>query len=326
MCRSSALGRHASRAVSSGVHTAYGACMSTQTFPQPTPTVQMLRQVQAAPASAADGLLAATLLGAIQGEPNGSAPGQPTALAGEWLDRLLAAPALPPAFAPDLESLRWIIVKAAVADPVFFAGAPHPVRMVVDALVQSAAFIGMQGRPLDAVRAQLCEAASHINIRGQFVLDALPGLRLINAHRTQQFLEQTAQEQNLRDEGLLQSVRKYVMQEIERHTLDISLPADARAELMRAFHPLLTTLMLRYGAAAASSRWALQLLGRCVDSFTDGTSASGRRALLSALCETLRSACLPAKHMHGIAAQMGLLVTAEPPRQAAAFSVRQLPD
>ena len=300
--------------------------MNTQTLSHPTPTVQMLRQVQAAPAFAADGLLAATLLNALQPAPNGNALGYIATLAGEWLDSLLAEPEVPPAFAPELESLRWVVVKTAVSDPMFFAEAPHPLRKMVDALMQRAAFAHLQDRSLEPVCAELREAASHSSIQSQFVLDALPNVQRLDAAQAQPFCAQIAKERDLRREGLLHQVRRFVEQQIESRTLDIALSAQARSELMRAFQPLLTTLMLRYGAAGPSSRWAQQLLERFVDSFSDGTSARERQSLRSALCETLREACLPASHMQGIAAEMDRVEAVRPPQRRAGFTARLLSD
>lgn len=288
--------------------------------------VQMLQQVWATSASAADAELAAVLLCGIESAPSISPLTQRATLAAAWLDDLLSEPFLPPTFAADLDALRWVFIKAAIADPGFVSPVPHPVRKLLDTLVQSATFIHFQGRSPEGVRAQLREAADHLSIRARFVLDALHSAQALEPIQAEPFFQQLAKEQALRRECLLLRLRHFVAQEIERHTLDISLSAAARTELMRSFLPLLTTLALRYGALAPSSRCALQLLERFVDSFSDGACASERQALLGTLCETLRSSCLPAAQTQGIAAEMSRLDTVQRPRRRLEFSARQLSD
>jgi len=293
--------------------------MNTQTLSRLTPTVQMLQRLELAPVSAADGMLALTLLRAMDAEPEGGTLCRRIALAGEWVDELLAEPTLPPAFVIELEALRWAVVKVAIVDTMFFTEAQYPIRKMIDALAQRAAFTHLQGRPLEAVRVELHESIGHISLQSQFVLDALTNVRALDVNQVKAFHAQIAIERDERRQGLLHKVRRHVERDIECRTLDIVLPEAARAELMHAFQPLLTRLMLRYGAVGPSSRWARQLLDRFVESFADGSSARERRALRTALCETLRDACLPTRRLQGITAVMDRMDTVRPPARHAGF-------
>lgn len=300
--------------------------MQTSSPSLSTPTMQMLRRLEVLPASAADHVLALTLLRMADAEPRGEALCRRIGLAGWWLDVLLAEPELPPAFLPELEALRWTVTKIAIVDSVFFAEAPYPIRKMVDGLALRAAFTHLQGRSLEPLRAELREAIGYISLQSRFVLDALPKVQGLDANQTETFHAQVTKECEQRRQGLLYRVRRHVQHEIESCTLDIGLPEAARTQLMHAFQPLLMTLMLRYGAAGPSSRWARQLLERFVESFADGTSARERRALRAALCDTLRDACVPTREMQGIAAVMDRLDTIRPPPRCVRFSAHMLAD
>ncbi|MES2683299.1 MAG: DUF1631 family protein [Pseudomonadota bacterium] len=269
-----------------------------------TATTQTLREARASLVSGPDGALAQALLRAIEPPADSQGAGLITALAAGWLDGLLAEPELPPAFAPDLESLRFVVIKAALCDPSFFLHAIHPVRNAVDELVQKAAFIGLQGYSLAKVRAELKETAARISIHGHFALDALSMLPPLDAELAHQFRQQMSKDQDARREGLLHRVRTLAAREVDARTLDVSLPPAARAALARGFLPLLSTLLLRHGAASPSTRQARQLLERFVDSFALCIGGDERRAVLGELCRVLVDAGLGDDYVAGVCVEL----------------------
>ncbi len=291
-------GLHAARSVSGNDSEAIVAP------PLSSATVQTLREAKASLVSGADGALAQALLQAIEPPLCADRAGLITALAGSWVDSLLAEPELPLAFSPDLESLRFAVIKAALCDPSFFSQPLHPVRKAVDELVQSATFIGLQGYSLASVRLALKEVYGRISIHGQFALDALSMLPALDADLPQQFQQQLGKDQAQRRESLLNRVRTLATREVEARTLDVTLPAAARAALTRGFLPLLSTLMLRHGATAPATRQARQLLERFVDSFALCVGSSERHAVLRALCDLLVDAGLPDLHISEVCTEL----------------------
>ncbi len=267
-------------------------------------TLQTLRAARVAPGSGPDGLLANALLRAVEPPFGGSDAGLITALAGAWMDGLLAEPALPPAFAADLESLRLVIIKAALCDTSFFVHALHPVRQSVDELAQKAAFTGMQGYSLAPLRMLLREVAGRVGIHGQFALDALSMLPPLDPEVVYQFRQQMVSDHEQRAEDLLHRVRALASREVDARTLDVSLPAAARAALTRGFLPLLSSLLLRHGAASPQTRQARQLLDRFVDSFALCSGQGQRQAVLHELRKTLLDAELPAQYVTGVCAEL----------------------
>ncbi|MDO9454278.1 MAG: DUF1631 family protein [Stagnimonas sp.] len=267
-------------------------------------TLQALRALHTSPVADTDATLAQALLRAIEPPFGGSDAGFITALAGSWMDSLIAEPELPPAFAPELESLRLAIIKAALCDPTFFTQAVHPVRKAVDELLLQAAFIGLQGYSLAPLRLELKHIAARISIHGQFAMDALSMLLPLDGDLAYQFRQQMSREQDARRESLLHRIRALATREIDARTLDLSLPTAARGALTRGFLPLLCTLMLRHGAASPQTRQARQLLERFVDSFALCIGHEERQAVLRALHTIFLDVGLPDLHIADVCAEL----------------------
>lgn len=265
-----------------------------------TATMQTLREARVSLVSGADGALAKALLHDIEPPFRGSAAGLITALAGAWVDGLLAQPELPPALAPELESLRLPVIKAALCDPSFLTHPGHPMRQSVDEIVQQAAFVGLLGYSLAPLRGALKEIVSRVGIHGRFARDALAMMPPLEPDMAQRFQLQMGRDQDAHRENLLQRVRTLVTREIEARTLDVALPSAARAALTRGFLPLLSTLMLRHGAASGPTRQARQLLERFVDSFALCTARTERQAVLRELGDMLVAVGLQDLQVSGV--------------------------
>ena len=251
-----------------------------------------------------DSLLTQALLRLLNPPLGRSDAARITVLAGGWLDALLCDPELPAALRPDLEALRLVLIKVALCDPTFLIQPLHPVRQPVDELVQRATFTAVQGYSLAPLRRELTELAERISIHGQFARDALSLLPPLDSDLVAQFHRQVEKDRRARRENLLHRVRALVTREVEARTLDVSLPAAARAALARGFQPLLTTLILRHGSTGTPTREARQLLDRFVDSFALQSSASEREAVLAAFEAQLREAELAGPHLSSVCQQL----------------------
>lgn len=270
----------------------------------PTVSEATRRALLAAHDSATDQALARTLLQAVE-PPVGAHPaGLLTALAGRWVDSLLATAELPAGFAADLEGLRWVILKAVVADPGFLVQPMHPVRRAVDELAQKAAFTALQGFSLVTLREEVRAVAARVSVHGQFALDALAMLPPLESGLSHRFHQLLAKEQESRRESLLVRVRALATREIEARTLDLSLPAAARTALARGFLPLLTTSLLRHGGSAPATRQVRQLLERFVDSFSLFADEAERQEVLTALASLLGATGFAGAEIEKVSAEL----------------------
>lgn len=241
------------------------------------PSLQCLRAMAESRQNPGDAELAQLLLAQAE---NGGPALTALAAAGQWLDSLLTEPQLPTALLPDLESLRFPLLKAAVADPGFFANPGHSLRRSINLLAERFALAGPKGLMLAPLRADLRELLDQIAISGAFARDLLPHCEPLSVEDVNQFFEQQRLEQQARREGLLMQVRCLVAREMEEQTLGSQLPAAVAPLVSGGFLPLIASTRLRHGAGSRQDREASALLEEFTDSF--GMVSSEARASLVA--------------------------------------------
>lgn len=257
------------------------------------PTLRCLRETATA-GNPGDAALAARLLEQAQ---DGGPALTALAAAGQWLDSLLAEPQLPPTLLPDLESLRFPLLKAAIADPSFFSQPGHGLRRSINALAEQFSLAGPKGLMLAPLRQALRERLEEIAISGAFARDLLPHCEPLSAADVDQFFEQQQREQQARREALLMQIRCLVSKEVEEHTLGSALPEAAAPLLSRGFLPLLAATRLRHGAGSREDREARALLEEFTDSFGGGTAIADPDDLVARIGTALVGAGLPAERV-----------------------------
>ena len=253
------------------------------------PSLQCLREMAARRQDEGDTELARCLL--AQAEDGGPAL-TALAAAGQWLDSLLAEPQLPAALLPDLESLRFPLLKAAVADPAFFSNPGHQLRRSINTLAERFALAAPKGLMLAPLRAELRELLTQIAISGAFARDLLPYCEPLAAEDVSLFFEQQRQEQQARRENLLLQIRCLVSREVEAQTLGSELPATAAPLVSGGFLPLIAAARLQHGAGSPQDREAGALLEEFTASFGLGVGSEARASLVDRIGNALLEAGL----------------------------------
>jgi hypothetical protein len=221
----------------------------------------------------------------------GQAPIQRLALANQYFDGLLSEPLLPDAARPMLEKLRFPVIKTALADPGFFTNVQHPLRQLLNELVD----IGISGSIGDPVpqrkfRESIRQVAERADIDAGLVRNALHGLKPLDAPQMDQFLEQLREQENARRELLLTKVRRLVAQELEVQTVGHDVPTPAQNLLLSGIGPLMAVRLLRHGRGSAPYREAHELLQRLLDSLDPLPPDEQRLSERKALCEAVATA------------------------------------
>jgi hypothetical protein len=237
--------------------------------------------------------LASALRGAMDGGYSGAgqAPIQRLALANQYFDGLLSEPLLPDAARPMLEKLRFPVIKTALADPGFFTNVQHPLRQLLNELVD----IGISGSIGDPVpqrkfRESIRQVAERADIDAGLVRNALTSLKPLDAPQMDQFLEQLREQENARRELLLTKVRRLVAQELEVQTVGHDVPQPAQNLLLSGIGPLMAVRLLRHGRGSAPYREAHELLQRLLDSLDPLPPDEQRLSERKALCEAVATA------------------------------------
>jgi hypothetical protein len=277
--------------------TARDAAHDAAAAPDPR-ILQMLRSFATqAPRTDTDSELANELAAALRGVMDGGysgagqAPIQRLSLANQYFDGLLSEPLLPDAARPMLEKLRFPVIKTALADPGFFTNVQHPLRQLLNELVD----IGISGSIGDPVpqrkfRESIRQVAERADIDAGLVRNALTNLKPLDAPQMDQFLEQLREQENARRELLLTKVRRLVAQELEVQTVGHDVPQPAQNLLLSGIGPLMAVRLLRHGRGSAPYREAHELLQRLLDSLDPLPPDEQRLSERKALCEAVATA------------------------------------
>ena len=186
---------------------------------------------------------------------------QRLSLAGRLFDDLLAEPMLPDALRLSIEKLRYPVYKTALTDPSFFANQQHPVRRLLNDMVE----LALAAQTSDAPNAQLRETMRMASALQQSQGPALAAEALIAAHPfserdVENFLLQVRERTHLRRDSLLTRVRRQVAQELELQTLGRAVPGPVMSLLRSGVGPLIAVRLLKNGRESASYQDAQSLM------------------------------------------------------------------
>lgn len=201
----------------------------------------------------------------------------------EWLDGLIAEPQTPAALVPQLETLRFALLKAAVADRSFFSAAAHPVRRLLSELLEKAAYALAAGTLPSLLLREVQSLAERLNISAAFAQDYLAGCQPLSADELFHFRDRQMQDQALRLDSLLLKVRCLAMREIETRTLGCQLPEAAQNLLSAGFMPLLAAALLRQGAGSDQEQRVAKMIEDFLASYEPGADPRQRDAQLLSL-------------------------------------------
>lgn len=263
-----------------------------------------LLQKRAASASSradSDGRLANELAGVLQRSLSGRGPAkdseaslQRLSLANQYFDALLAEPLLPEGARPLLDSLRFSVVKTALADTSFFNTAAHPLRRLLTEMVDLAVSSSIgEGAPQRRLGEFVREVAARADVDGDVVRTAVQHLKPLEGPQLKQFLDQMQNHERERRDVMLSKVRRLVAQELQVQTVGREVPAPAQAVLRSGIGPLMAVRLLRHGRGSPPYKEAHVLLERVLDSLdiapaaNDDARHNEREALIKAITEAL---------------------------------------
>jgi hypothetical protein len=246
-----------------------GAGMPQQPYGQGLPQIQeMLRRygLDQASVQRASNPVATELAGLLQtlmagpAAPAVQASTQRLALAGRMFDDLLAEPMLPEPMRPAIEKLRYPIYRTALTDPSFFANQQHPLRKLLNDMVE----LAVAAQTSEAAQAQLRDTmrnASSVQAQGPMQLaDALNTAQPVPEGEVEGFLTQMREQTRARREALLVRVRRQVAQELEVQTLGRQVPGPVMSLLRGGVGPLMAVRLLKNGRGSAPYQEAHALM------------------------------------------------------------------
>lgn len=242
-------------AIGSGAAAADGGALP----PLDPQTFGMLQHVAGraavAPLHYSDANLAADLANAAQGRPvfGWSAPqafayAQRTGLIGRMFNELLNDPHLPDGIKPELDQLRFGVIKSALKDPAFFADQTHPVRLLVDELATIAATTKTTDGDtavVSRVRGLLSEAQRQIDEPPGTVRTAAEGAVTVDDELAEQFIEHQRRQSRNRRKAIIAKVREVVDAELRLHTAGLPVPESIKPLLQSGWSTMMAYHLIR---------------------------------------------------------------------------------
>lgn len=247
-----------------------------QPLPQVDPhTVSML---QAFAEAAGDGLyndasLAADLLSLAENKPLAGLadelhhlPLQRMSLAGRFLNDAISDPFVPDDMRSRHESVRFPVVKSALADSTMFTALIHPMNSLVNDLMLKSATSRLTGNTEARMAVERLEQVLvQFDLAPEFVREAMLTQQPIDEAQIQKFLEMRREEAAQRRQIVINEGRRLVLRELEMSTFGREVPEPAQKFLRGVWGSLLMKRLLRDGAAHERWKEVQKLTERLVD-------------------------------------------------------------
>jgi hypothetical protein len=191
---------------------------------------------------------------------------QRLALVGKMFELVARDRDLPTDFRRGFVSLRFPLIKSALADSNFFTQRGHPLRTIVGELLQKAVCVRLHGageeRQLDRL---LQEAARDFDLSAAFVRPALPKLKPLTADIIEKFLTQLLEERKEREARRQQHARAIVGRLIESRLLGNPLPPLLKFLIDEEWSIVLARRLLRQGTEGEAWQDGLKCLDEIIE-------------------------------------------------------------
>lgn len=207
-------------------------------------------------------------------------PPQNVGLVARMFDGYYNDPRLPEAMKPLLARLQLPVMKAALADPQFFASPTHPARRATNDLYELALQVGAGGA---AVPEQIVGELQGLvdEIARSFQLDparlrSQPS-RAIDEPTADRFLRQQDETQQSRNRQQIERVRRIVAHELKMRVGERVLPTGAMRLMLSGFAPRLCVDYIRDGIEGAAWVTTMDLVDRVLHSLRPDARAPEAR-------------------------------------------------
>lgn len=224
-----------------------------------------------------DGSLATDLLTLAQNKPlpglaedKNWVPLQRMTLAGRFLNEAIADPFVSKEMREQQASVRFPVVKSALADSTMFTAATHPINSLVNDLMLKSATSRLTG-DAEARRAveRLEQILVQFDLAPEFVREAMLTQQPIDEAQIQRFFDMKREEARQRRQTIINEVKRLVLREIELSSFGRRVLPSAVNFLRTVWGPLMMKRLLQHGAEHALWKEALGLMEQLIDQLDD---------------------------------------------------------
>jgi hypothetical protein len=219
------------------------------------------------------------------GLPQARANIQCADLVGRMFNGIVEDTSVPQSLKPQLDDLRFAVIKSALADRNFFADPEHPIRKLVNELATMAAAARATGAgSIDQLTNLVAMIQSQFQVAAKAVRAAAAVAVPLAEADAERFLEDQQVQAKARRQALIDRARKVVSEVVQLRLLGRTIPAPAQPVLFSGVAPLLGLRLLRKGMDSDAWREGLQLLEKAVDALDPKPGTEPDAAELERLC------------------------------------------
>lgn len=242
-------------------------------------------------------------------------PLQRMSLAGRFINEAISDALVPEELRAQHESVRFPVVKSALADSTLFTAATHPINSLVNDLMLKSASARLTGNA-EARRAveRLQQVLVQFDLSPEFVREAMLTQAPIDEAQIQRFFEWKKEEAEQRRQAIINEVRRLVMRQVEMATFGRNVPEPAMKFLTSAWGPLLMKRLANHGADHEQWKGALKLMEELIDEVDQPFPDQDREPwdrLMKTLAEGLTAVGMAADR---VASSISILQAARPGR------------
>ncbi|HEY0914403.1 MAG TPA: DUF1631 family protein [Solimonas sp.] len=240
-------------------------------------------------------------------------PLQRMSLAGRFINEAISDALVPEELRAQHESVRFPVVKSALADSTLFTAATHPINSLVNDLMLKSASARLTGNA-EARRAveRLQQVLVQFDLSPEFVREAMLTQAPIDEAQIQRFFEWKKEEAEQRRQAIINEVRRLVMRQVEMATFGRNVPEPAMKFLTSAWGPLLMKRLANHGADHEQWKQGLKLMEELIDEVDQPFPDQDREPwdrLMKTLAEGLAAVGMAADR---VAASINILQAARP--------------
>jgi hypothetical protein len=242
-------------------------------------------------------------------EPHAVAYVQRASAVGQMFNQILSDPNLPLDVKPQLDQLRFSVIKTALRDVSFFANPSHPVRGLVNELATLAATARASSMDtLHRIEELVGQIQQQFDVAASSVRASVTPQRPIQNADVEKFLAEQLAQSETRRQAIIAKVRRTVSEELQLHTMDRRIPEAAKPMLNSGWAPMMAVRLLRHGMDSEEWRSGLALLKRILTSVdlrvAAPTSRTERDTLAAELQQNLSAINLAEQRITELLAQL----------------------
>ena len=216
-------------------------------------------------------------------------------LVGKMFNGIVEDPSVPQALKPQIDEMRFAVIKSAMADRSFFSSPDHPIRKLVNELATMAAAARTTGPgSAEQLASLLGMIQSQFQVAARDVRAAAATATPLADTDAERFLDEQLVQNKARRQALIDKARQVVREVLQLRLAGHTVPDAAQPMLLAGLAPLLGLRLLRKGMDSEGWREGVERLEKVIDGLDPRPGTTAEAGMNEALCAQIERELLEA--------------------------------